>query len=64
VYDNVLQRQQMSKRNRSVRVPDDLYATIARLAEREDRTVSNMIIVLLKEAIVTRQEPKKENDKK
>ncbi len=46
----------MSKSVRSVRIPDDLYTTIARMAEREERTASNMIIVLLKEALKQREQ--------
>ena len=45
----------MKKSTRTIRIPDDLYETIAKRAEREERTTSNMIIVLLKEAVSARE---------
>lgn len=39
----------MSKRT-SIRIPDALYVQIVQRAEREHRTVSNLIIALLSEA--------------
>lgn len=39
----------MSKRT-TVRIPDDLYSWLATRAQRERRTVSNLLIALLSEA--------------
>jgi len=36
---------------KSVRVPDDLYAEVQKLAEKEERSISNMLAVLLREAL-------------
>lgn len=47
----------MSKRT-SVRIPDDVYAAIVRISEREGRSVSNAIIALLKEALAAREAAK------
>ena len=44
----------MKKSTRTIRIPDDLYEMIARIAAQEERTTSNMIIVLLKEAVSVR----------
>lgn len=44
----------MKKSTRSIRIPDDLYETIVQMAQQEERTASNMIIVLLKGAVATR----------
>jgi hypothetical protein len=52
----------MSKSTRSIRIPDELYEAVARMAAREERTTSNMIIVLLKEAVKKRGEEGKAGD--
>ena len=36
---------------KSVRVPDDLYAEVQKLAAKEQRSISNMLAVLLKQAL-------------
>ena len=36
---------------KSVRVPDDLYLQVQKLAAKEDRSISNMLAVLLKQAL-------------
>ena len=36
---------------KSVRVPDDLYAEIQKLAEKEQRSITNMLVVLLRKAL-------------
>lgn len=35
----------------STRLPDDLYARLAEQARRERRTISNLVIALLSEAV-------------
>jgi len=36
---------------KSVRVPDDLYEQVQKLAAKERRSISNMLAVLLKKAL-------------
>ena len=36
---------------KSVRVPDDLYEKVQKLAAKEQRSISNMLAVLLKQAL-------------
>jgi predicted transcriptional regulator len=36
---------------KSVRVPDDLYAEVQKLAAKEERSISNMVAVLLRKAL-------------
>lgn len=36
---------------KSVRVPDDLYDEIQKLAEKEQRSITNMLAVLLRKAL-------------
>lgn len=36
---------------KSVRVPDDLYEQVQKLAAKEQRSISNMLAVLLKQAL-------------
>lgn len=38
----------------AVRIPDDLHAALVRLAEQDGRTKSNLIVLLLKEAVEKR----------
>jgi predicted CopG family antitoxin len=40
----------MSKRT-TIRIPDDLYIQLAARAKNEQRTVSNMIVLLLNQAL-------------
>jgi len=40
----------MSKRT-SIRIPDDLYAQLVAQAQRERRTVSNLIVALLADSV-------------
>jgi predicted DNA-binding protein len=43
----------MSRRT-TIRIPDDVYNRLAAQAEREQRTVSNLAIVLLREGLNNR----------
>jgi hypothetical protein len=36
---------------KSVRVPEDLYAEVQKLAAKEERSISNMVAVLLRKAL-------------
>jgi hypothetical protein len=36
---------------KSVRIPEDLYAEVQKLAAKEERSIANMLAVLLKKAL-------------
>lgn len=40
----------MSKRT-TIRIPDDLYAQLVEQAKAEQRTISNLVILLLKQSL-------------
>lgn len=44
----------MSKRT-TIRIPDDLYGELLTLAIQEQRTVSNLVILLLRESLPKRK---------
>lgn len=39
---------------KSVRVPEDLYIEVQKLAAKEERSISNMVAVLLRKALETK----------
>jgi hypothetical protein len=43
-----------------LRLPDDLYEAIKRLAEKELRSINAQIVTLLKEAIEAREKARKD----
>ncbi len=43
----------------SIRLPDDLRPRLDDLAEAERRSLANLIVVLLEEALSAREKPKK-----